>query len=55
MYSSFDNYNFWNELNFKKEEFLALKDLSINKNIILQKAGKRNSVVLVNRQIILRE
>ena len=24
-YSSFDNYNFWNELNISKEEFLALK------------------------------
>ena len=48
-YSSFDNYNFWNELNISKEEFLALKDLSRNKDIILQKADKGNSVVLVNK------
>ena len=48
-YSSFDNYNFWNELNINKEEYLALKGLSSNKNIILQKADKGNSVVLVNK------
>ena len=38
-YSSFDNYNFWNELNISKEEFLALKGLFSNKDIILRKAG----------------
>ena len=48
-YSSFDNYNFWNELNISKEEFWALKGLSGNKDIILQKADKGNSVVLVNK------
>ena len=48
-YSSFDNYNFWNELNISREEFLALKSLSSNKDIILQKADKGNSVVLVNK------
>ena len=41
-YSSFDNYNFWNELNISKEEFLALKGLSSNKDIILQEADKAN-------------
>ena len=45
----FANYNFWNELNISKEEFLALKGLSSNKDIILQKADKGNSVVLVNK------
>ena len=48
-YSSFDNHNFWNELNISKEEFLALKGLSSNKDNILQKADKGNSVVLVNK------
>ena len=48
-YTSFDNYNFWNELNISKEVFLVLKGLSSNKDIILQKAGKGNSVVLVNK------
>ena len=47
-YSSFDNYNFWNELNISKEEYSALKGLSSNKNIILQNADKGNSVVLVS-------
>ena len=46
---TFDNYNFWNELNISKEELLALKGLSSNKGIILQKADKGNSVVLVNK------
>ena len=53
-YSLFDNYNFWNELNISKKEFLA-KYLFSNKVIILQKADKGNSVVLVIRPIILRE
>ena len=48
-YSSFDNYKFWNELNINKEEYLALKGLSSNKNITLQKADKGNSVVLVSK------
>ena len=46
---SFDNYSFWNELNTSKKEYLTLKGLSSNKNIILQKADKGNSVVLVNK------
>ena len=37
VHSLFDNYNFWNELNISKEEFLALKGLSSNKYIVLQK------------------
>ena len=48
-YSSFDNYNFWNELNISKEEFLELKGFSSNKDIILQKTDKGKSVVLVNK------
>ena len=46
---SFDNYSFWNELNISKKEYLTLKGLSSNKNIILQKVDKGNSVVLVNK------
>ena len=42
-------FNFWNELNISKEEFLALKGLSSNKDVILQKTDKGNSVVLVNK------
>ena len=48
-YLSFDNYNFWNQLNIIKEEFLALKASSSNKNIILQRAYKSHSVVVVNK------
>ena len=32
-----------------KEEDVALKDLSTNKNLIIQKSDKGNSVVLLNR------
>ena len=44
----FDNYDFWKELNISKKEFLTLKGLSSNKDIILQKVDRGNSVVLVN-------
>ena len=33
VYPLLDNYNFWNELNISKEEFLALKAFSSNKDI----------------------
>ena len=48
-YSSFDNYNFWSELNISKEEYLPLKGLPTNKDIILQKTDEGNSIVLVNK------
>ena len=48
-YSSFDNYNFWNDLNISNEEFLVLKGLSSNKDIIFKKVDQGNSVVLVNK------
>ena len=48
-YSLFDNYNFWSELSISKEEYLALKGLPIDKDIMLQKADKGNSIVLVNK------
>ena len=43
-------YSFWNELNISKEEHVALKGLSTSKDLlIIQKSGKGNSVVLLNR------
>ena len=45
----YDNYSFWDELNISKEEHVALKDLSTNKDPIIQKSDKGNSVVLLNR------
>ena len=44
-----DNYNYWSELNISKEEYLALKGFSSNKDIILQKTDKGNSILLVNK------
>ena len=48
-FSSYDNYSFWDELNISKEEHVALKGLSANNNLIIQKSDKGNSVVLLNR------
>ena len=42
-FSSYDNYSFWDELNNGKEERLALKGLSTNGNLILQKLDTSNS------------
>ena len=44
-----DNYRFWDELNISKEEHVALKGLSTNNDLIIQKSDKGNSVVLLNR------
>ena len=48
-FSSYDNYSFWDELNISKEEHVALKGLSANNDLIIQKSDKGNSVVLLNR------
>ena len=36
--------------NLSKEEFTALQNLSKNKDLIIQKSDKGNSVVIVQRQ-----
>ena len=54
VFSSYDNYSFWDELNISKEEHVALKGLSANKDLIIQKSDKGNSVVLLNRNDIKR-
>ena len=48
-FSLYDNYSFWDKRNISKEEHVALKDLSANKELIIQKLNKGNSVVLLNR------
>ena len=47
-YSSFEKYNFLEELNLSRDEYNALKNLFSLKNIIIQKSDKGNSVVLMN-------
>ena len=49
VFSSYDNYSFWDELNISKEEHVTLKGLSANKDLIIQKLGKVYSAVLSNR------
>ena len=41
-FSSDGNYSFWDELNISKEEHVDLKDLSANKDLIIQKSDKGN-------------
>ena len=48
-FNSFNRYNYLKELNLAKDEFQALKRLSSNKEIVIHKSDKGNSVVIVNR------
>ena len=47
--SSFENFKFKDELNITPDELKALKDLSSREDIIIQKADKGNSVVILNK------
>ena len=48
-FTSFRSYNYNSEINLNKNERLALSNLSNDKNIIIQKSGKGNSVVLLDK------
>ena len=48
--SSFENFKFKDELNITPDELKALKDLSSRKDIIIQKADKGNSIVILNKR-----
>ena len=48
--SSFENFKFKDELNITPDELKALKDLSSHKDIIIQKADKGNTVVILNNR-----
>ena len=45
--SSLENFKFKDELNITLDERKAFKDLSSRKDIIIEKAGKGNSVVIL--------
>ena len=47
--SSYRNYNNNVPQHLSKEEFLALQNLRKNKNIVIQKSDKGNSVVVVDK------
>ena len=53
--SSFGNFKFKNELNITSDELKALKDLLSHKDIIIQKADKGNSVVILNKSDYLKK
>ena len=48
--SSYRSYNNNVPQNLSKEEFISLQNLSRNKDLIIQKSDKGNSVVIVERQ-----
>ena len=48
--SSYRSYNNNVPRNLSKEEFTALQNLSKNKDLIIQKSDKGNSVVIVQRE-----
>ena len=48
--SSFENFKFKDELNITPDELKALKDLSSRKHILIQKADKGNSIVVLNKR-----
>ena len=52
--TSFRNYNANIPQHLSNEEFQALKNLSGNCNLIIQKVGKGNSVVLVEKDVYIR-
>ena len=47
--SSFEKFNFKDELNITPDKLKALTDLSSGKDIIIQKADKGNSIVILNK------
>ena len=49
--SSFKQYNKNPQQNLSKEELAALKSLSKNKGITIQKSDKGNSVIIVDKDI----
>ena len=48
-FSSFEKFNFKDELNITPDKLKALTDLSSGKDIIIQKADKGNSIVILNK------
>ena len=48
-FTSFRLHNYNSEINLTKYEQLASNNLNINKNIVIQKSGKGNSVVLLDK------
>ena len=52
--TSFRNYNANIPQHFSNEEFEALKNLSENCNLIIQKANEGNSVLLVEKDVYIR-
>ena len=48
-FTSFRLHNYNSEINLTKYEQLASNNLNINKNIVIQKSDKDNSVVLLDK------
>ena len=48
-FSSLARYTIEDKINMTKEEMQVLRDLSSREHIIIQKADKRNSIVILNK------
>ena len=46
---SYDNYNFWDEINITKGEHNVIKHFSSHKEILIPESDKSNSAVVLNR------
>ena len=46
---SYDNYNFWDEINITKAEHNVIKHFSSHKEILIPESEKSNSAVMLNR------
>ena len=53
-FSSLNRYKFQDKINLTKEEMQVLRDLSSREDIIIQKADKGNSVVILNKSDYLK-
>ena len=53
-FSSLDRYKFEDKINLTKEEMQDLRDLSSHEDIIIQKADKGNSAVILNKSDYLK-
>ena len=55
-FSSFNSYNKKSTpLNLTSEEFAAVKSLSKNKNLIIEKSDKGNSIAIIDKSDYLRK
>ena len=53
-FNSCNKYKFARELNISNEEFTALKGLASGEDLVIHKSDKRNSVVVLNKEVYMK-